>query len=180
MLIWQRTTCKCCKKQSVTFKIVHTFFCIPYLDHQALMGSGLNVKLTMKWEVSIEFRFLHDWSIISSVIRIYSSLKSSEKPSLRPWNLKLHEASSFFMSFWLHNYNRIDILLLVIILISWRNTVMAKMFPQINQKIPTFRLEGFLAMPKSLNLGFTTCTSCNFDNWYISLSYFFMAKPSNL
>ena len=135
MLIWQRTTCKCSKKQSVSFKTVHTIFLHP-LDHQALMGSRLNVKLTMKWEVSIEFRFLHDWSIISSVIRIYSSLKSSEKPSLRPWNLKLHEASSFFMSFWLHNYNRIDILLLVIILISWRNTVMAKMFPQINQGIP--------------------------------------------
>ena len=129
------------------------FFCIPYLDHQALMGSGLNVKLTMKWEVSIEFRFLHDWSIISSVIRIYSSLKSSEKPSLRPWNLKLHEASSFFMSFWLHNYNRIDILLLVIILISWRNTVTAKMFPQINQNIPHLGLKVFFGYAKSTKFG---------------------------
>ena len=109
--------------------------------------------------------FLHDWSIISSVIRIYSSLKSSEKPSLRPWNLKLHEASSFFMSFWLHNYNRIDILLLVIILISWRNTVTAKMFPQINQKIPHLGLKVFLAMSKLLNLGFHICIFRNFDNW---------------
>ena len=119
--------------------------------------------------------FLHDWSIISSVIRIYSSLKSSEKPSLRPWNLKLHEASSFFMSFWLHNYNRIDILLLVIILISGKNTVMAKMFPQINQKIPHLGLKVFWLCQRDLNLGFPTGTFHIFVNWNMLLAYFFMA-----
>ena len=134
MLIWQKTTCKCCKKQSVTFKTAHIFFASP--RPSSIDGVWVECEIDHEMRSFNWICFLHDWSIISSVIRIYSSLKSSEKPSLRPWNLKLHEASSFFMSFWLHNYNRIDILLLVIILISWRNTVTAKMFPQINQKIP--------------------------------------------